>query len=442
MPQRLLRNRFSFLPAYLHDPLGPIRFTSYFHALSFAPYLILLSLEPSTLSPSLRAYFDATSLSESLLKFTAFYSIGFLILLAGAITAPVSRLIRFLPKCGSKSAEFANLPAAYIIALLLGFSAYVYFLSNTGGIVELVRNLGNRQAYTEGMGYVLMLLSTLSFAAVITVLMIAKYRASIACKILAAATILFAIGAYSSTGGRKASITLALLCLFAYHYRVSPITNWRRLGLIALLVIGPYFIAMPLLRQHGKVDLLVSHPKAFAAEVAANSELLVKQLSYVETYVFITDYFTSHDKWLGCTYFDLLLAPVPSSLYPDKPPIDDGLYVRSLLEGYGAEPGQAFRSLYYSSMPPETYGSAFMNFGVFGVVGLMYLLGAFYRFAYEYARNCDWSFFSILLYSHCMLNFHYSNLRITQFVVFLLITAPFAAFVIGRKRTGFAAQAS
>ncbi|MGQ7112601.1 hypothetical protein ACUOFC_34980, partial [Escherichia sp. TWPC-MK] len=63
--------------------------------------------------------------------------------------------------------------------------------------------------------------------------------------------------------------------------------------------------------------------------------------------------------WLGKSYLDLFKAPLPRSIYPEKPPVDDGMYIRTIAEGYNVTPSRPVQELYASSWPPETLGSMY-----------------------------------------------------------------------------------
>ncbi|MGQ7148454.1 hypothetical protein ACUOA8_59935, partial [Escherichia sp. SS-MK2] len=76
---------------------------------------------------------------------------------------------------------------------------------------------------------------------------------------------------------------------------------------------------------------------------------------------------------------DLFKAPLPRSIYPEKPPVDDGMYIRTIAEGYNVTPSRPVQELYASSWPPETLGSMYANFWIPGVVFGMYILGIIYK---------------------------------------------------------------
>jgi oligosaccharide repeat unit polymerase len=248
--------------------------------------------------------------------------------------------------------------------------------------------------------------------------------------VLATATIL------STLGGRKGTMVLLLMIIPTWHYGVRRIRRITWQAVLFAALITPYFVAVPILRSSGAVEHYQNSPDELWPDIIANLRTVVSDLSYVDTYLFITNYFTLENIWMGQSYLDLLLAPIPSTIYPDKPPIDDGMYVNALARGLDVTPGTAYRELQsssWSSWPPETMGAMYMNYWLPGVVVGMYLLGALYQTAYRYLRLCNYSLFSIYVYTHLLLNFHWSNLRIVQAIVNIAIAGIFFSAFFGLR---------
>jgi hypothetical protein len=134
---------------------------------------------------------------------------------------------------------------------------------------------------------------------------------------------------------------------------------------------------------------------------------------------------------MGEVYRDLLYGPIPHTLFPDKPPIDEGVYIHSLEIGMNVEPGQPFKTLDPTSKPPETLGNGYMNFWIPGAILWSLGLGMIYGFTYRYMRSSDFSPFSINLYIWTIISFHISNLRIQQALVFLFVGTCFYGLFFG-----------
>jgi hypothetical protein len=216
-------------------------------------------------------------------------------------------------------------------------------------------------------------------------------------------------------GGRVSAIMLVVVSVLTWHYTVRRIIGIPLWAYTLILLFVPYFVAMPLLREPGAALRYSRQHERLWQDIQANLYKVVTQLSYVDTYVFIVNHFDTTNLWLGRSYLDLVVAPIPSTMYPDKPPVDDGVYIRSLEHGMTVAPGMPYRLLFQSSTPPETLGLSYLNFWWPGVIIGMYLLGTVYKAAYAYMARSSYSLHSIYVYASIMLGFQFTNLRIVNF---------------------------
>lgn len=411
------------------DMLAPARVTAVFHLVTIVPYLLLVSIDETVVKDAVRQNAYVGDLGHAVVWYGVVQAVGFVALLAGIRFRAAARLATRLPVVAARF-EPSRYRAAIVCALSLAAVGFSVFLSQVGGFEYLVMNLERRTAFTAGAGYLLALLNLLFFAIVILVYSM-RTRRSPAKWVFAACLAAGAAVVFSSLGGRKSTILIFVSVLFTWHYGVKRI---RRIGLrhvAGVLLFVPYFVLMPVLRSPGGVAYFAQNPGELVDEMGRNLTLVITDLSYVDTYIFVTSYFGSDNVWRGATYLDLLEAPVPSSINEAKPPMDDGVYVRTLAEGLRAEPGMAFPDLFYSSWPPETLGATYMNFWLPGVVVGMFLLGALYRLAYTYMLRSQFTLYSVLVYAHFVISFHLSNLRIVQGLVYLTLTTVFFVSFFG-----------
>lgn len=414
------------------DLLAPERVAAVFHLTTVVPYLVLIGFDESVMKPMVRQSPHITDLGSAVLWYGVVQAAGFAALIAGTRCRPAARFAARLPVIAT-SFRPGRYRAAIACALGLAFIGFNAFLSQVGGLSHLLLNLERRTTFTAGAGYLLALLNLLSFAIVILVYSM-RTRRSLPKWVFTGALMLVAAAMFSSLGGRKSTILIFVAVLFVWHYGVRPLRRigWRQLLMPLGLI--PYFVLMPVLRSPGGVAHFAQHPGELVDEVTRNLAVVVTDLSYVDTYLFVTSHFSVDNVWVGRSYLDLLKAPVPSTVDTAKPPMDDGVYVRTLAEGLRAEPGMAFSELFYSSWPPETLGATYMNFWLPGVVAGMFVLGAIYRLSYAYMRRSGYSVFSILLYVHFVVSFQLSNLRIVQALVYLALTTTFFGVFFGLRR--------
>src|SRR5262249_10187458 len=147
-----------------------------------------------------------------------------------------------------------------------------------------------------------------------------------------------AITVLSSMGGRSSTIMLVIISILTWHYTIRRIARLPLWAYVLALLFIPYFVAIPLLREPGAALRYSEQHEQLWHDVRANLYKAVTQLSYVDTYVFIVNHFDTTNLWLGRPYLDLIVAPIPSTIYPEKPPVDDGVYIRSLEAGMTVAP--------------------------------------------------------------------------------------------------------
>lgn len=413
------------------DSFAPQKVASTLALLTTIPYLFLLAFDPNYMRPHVRLSEHLGDFELAILRYACVHMLGFLALWLGTqslLAERIANTVRVLPQHFSRRRQIV----AVIVAVSIAAVGFISFLGDVGGLQFLLGNLDRRTELSAGAGYDLALLNTLFFAILIVVYSMRRKRTP-GKWVLFFALIVFSALVFSSLGGRKLTIQIVVFSLFAWHYGVRRIkvASWRVAGLFALIV--PYFIAVPLLRAPDAFMLYISRPDYLLTEVLNNLAIAVTELSYVDTYVFITSYFDISNVWLGTTYLDLLQAPIPSSWASSKPPVDDGVYVRSLAQGIRTAPGMPYHQLFYSSWPPESLGAMYMNFWLPGVACGMYLLGVAYKSAYRYMERSRFSLYSIVIYAHFVMFFQLSNLRLVQTVVMLTLTTIFFALFFGLR---------
>ena len=80
----------------------------------------------------------------------------------------------------------------------------------------------------------------------------------------------------------------------------------------------------------------------------------------------------------GATYAALLTAPVPSSVWPGKPKVSLGPWVKSEIFGQRTVAG---------GWPPGILGEAAINFGIPGMLAMSFLFGALHQVRLQLVRT-------------------------------------------------------
>lgn len=313
----------------------------------------------------------------------------------------------------------------------LGAILYLMFLNQVGGFFYVMENLQNRASFTSGNGYLNK--GFLSLLSLSVIFLIYSYDKKTDLYFIFF-SILLSFLIFSSLGGRKSGIVLILISALAWNFRVRVINKVNLVFLSIIFFFSIYVLAVPILRKEGALEYYVSNKGEFLQELFLGFGSFFKEFSYIDHYLFILYKFNSNNIWMGASFSDLLYSILPSKYFVNKPPVDDGVYVRTMVEYNNyLVPSIPFNQLYPSSWPPETFGNLYMNFLFPGVFLGMFILGMIYRFFYDLAVTRKNIFF-VATYASCIFVFHFSNLRIVQFISDILVyLIVYVIFIISYK---------
>ncbi|WP_368895041.1 O-antigen polymerase [Priestia megaterium] len=406
----------------------------FFLIITTIPYLFTISGNNFIIYPLILNKIGLNNLNQSIAYFALILVIGSLSLLLG-LKVPLIEKFTKVPVIARIESEKRYL-FAFFITFGLGFSGYLLFLQQVGGFNSLVTNLNIRAQLTAGNGYIMSFTSSLLMMSIVCYICSFRFKKTFLKYLFLILLVLCVAFILSSFGGRKQTLQLIAFCLIAWHYGVKrfkriPIKIWL---MVPFLLI--YIIAIPILRSPAGVDYYINTPGALIEEIGDNTGKLTQQISYVDNYLLIFNHFSINNIWLGRSFIDLLYSPIPSSIFPNKPPGDEGVYLQTILRNWYVEvkPSMPFKELYPSSFPSETLGTMYMNFWIPGIVVGMFLLGVIYKLAYYYMRRSNYNGFSIMVYCFIMLNFHLSNLRIAQTLMSIIIILFFFIILFPGKK--------
>ncbi|MGE7647251.1 O-antigen polymerase [Peribacillus frigoritolerans] len=394
------------------DFLKPSRLVASMHLVSIVPYLFIVAFDNDIVSPLVRNHKSMVNLDSTIAYYGLIQTLAFISILLGLNSGVTKRIPRFFPYIGITYTR-KQLRVSFVMAVLIGLGAFFLFLSKIGGLNYLLNNLEYRTFIIAGNNYLTSLFSCLFIALAILIYSL-REKKSITKILLVITLSIVIILVFSSMGGRTSTVYLMLLIVLVFHYGVKRIRKIPLRAVFIVLLMVIYFIAIPLIRTPGSFEYYSNNINQLGKDVRENFEIIFTQTSYVDHYLLIVNYFDIDNIWLGSSYVDLLTAPIPSTLIPNKAPVDDGVYLRTIAEGRDVRPSMPYEELFKSSWPPETLGIMYMNFWIPGVIIGMYLLGIIYKVFYNYMVFSKYSIFSILIYSNVIYSFHLSNLRIVQ----------------------------
>lgn len=411
------------------DIFHPITFTSIFLFITNIPFLYIVLKDKKFIDYRILNFVNLDKLSGSIGTVSFLMALGFIAFTFGVY-------------CSNKQTK--RMPVKYklngkkyviisFIAIIVTIVSYLMFLNRVGGINFILNNLEHRAQFTNGNGLLLLMTELLLF---ISLGLIYKKNFKINkiyfCLIIISLTIYMFMNI--SLGGRKPVLLALLVILMMIHYSVKKLEIYRFKYLITIILLLFYIVAVPIIRQPDFIEELDNRPSVLFEELNTKSINQLRDISYINTYIFVYIYFKNHEKWHGKIYSNLTTSFIPSTIYDDKPPVDEGVYIRTLLEGREVNPNDSFKNLYPSSWPPETFGNGYMNFGVLGVLIFNFILGYIKGFLYHTMIK-NRLFIYIFIYSYVLINFEISNLRIVQTFSTIFLFIIWYCLVINRKES-------
>ena len=309
-----------------------------------------------------------------------------------------------------------------VIFILIGLLAYFSMMRNVGGIAYFYTHLQYRASLIRDYDIQSWLMNCLHYGPLLLVYSLKGTHKPLSLKII---LLLMLCGFLNGLGGRKDLLMMLIQGLFIYHFSVAPLKIRDFLKsryVITALIAFLFFTVYVQLRTETSLQSFISNPIGF---ITNDTEMLtdsIRSESYIPYYVTILNHFKYHQYWLGASFKGLITAIIPSSLFANKPPVDDGMYLYSICRGRDIIPVMPARELDGSSFPLETFGSMYANFGMIGLLLGMVFLGIIIGYAYRKMVKSNFTLFSIMIYTHILFNFQLSTLRIFQLFMTVVMT--------------------
>lgn len=385
--------------------VSPLLAVVFLNLTRVVPFAVLVAADPSHLDPRVLRYVGVADLETALTKYLLLESLGAIIFFWILYRANLQ---------WRSPGRYLRLSMGVALFLfLLGASLVIFRLAYAGGIRFLLEELALRSRATAGMGF----LSIPTYVLLASAIAIAGARCSRSNRLLDRWIFVFLVAAamllLALFGGRKNGLLILLTGLITWISFVGQVRIPVRAWVVSLIVFVFYMNGVWLLRQPGGVQAAFDDPLAMVQGVVEMSLDVFSQLSYLETYLVSIAYFDHADYWFGAVFSSSPAALVPSLLYPEKPPLDEGMYFRSLLQGYQLVPPISAKDLYQSSSPPETFGNGYAFFGPYGVLLFYVIKGLSFIGLWRAARHLA-APFSVVFLVYFAYGFEVSVYRFVQ----------------------------
>lgn len=295
-----------------------------------------------------------------------------------------------------------DIPLSMILFFfLIGFIAKVIVINKLGGLFFVINN--GQYAYlmqAHGFGIYTILYKFMMIAILALLEKCILYKDKKAYKILLIFLILIYAASFLIYTSRTPALILAIIGAFVYNYRVKKITirhllNARFIFIFIICIIAAYTATLS--RVHNSNNISTS---------------MVSDLIYNYTKIgrdsFGYDYFSTHDKWLGRGYLNIVPSLIPGD--KSKPSTDDGIYLVNLMRGYNVDINDNSNELpsQSGSVPFSTPVYMYANFGVIGIIigGIIMGLSIGLVFAYMIKQK---NVFTITIYFYIIYSFGLST---------------------------------
>lgn len=311
-----------------------------------------------------------------------------------------------------------------ILVSFIGFLIKIYTILSSGGVFYILANIQARKELMAGQYYNELLSNSLLTCGVLLSFLYylkSKSKLGLITFIVISGFTIFGLVIF---GARRPALMLILQILMLYHFVKNRITirslfNWKSLLCVVLLFF--YVLMMPMLRESKNNDL-VDNPTEWVEGATENSNTIFREFSYCDGDLFAFDYFSKNSFWYGQSYLNIPLQIIPKSMFPNKPPMDDGMYLLNLMYGAQVTPNMPTDDLTYQTSVPFTLESSlYSNFGLLGIIIGCIIVGCLYQLTYKILIDTRCPIIMLLIYQEIMFVFVPSVLHGTSTLIIIVI---------------------
>ena len=358
----------------------------------------------------------------------------FIYKLIGCICVNIGISIYESKKIGkySYSENVINIKSYYkygILFCFVGLLIKLYIFQSSGGVLYILSHIQARKSLMAGNYYYELIANSLLTLSVLFTELYMIINNNKKGKIVFAFCLFITLVCLMIFGARHPALTLMLQVLMLYHFLKSKITlssifKPRSIGIIGLVMM--FMVMMPMLRAESETDL-ISDPVEWAISAGNNIMSITREFSYLSGDMFVFDYFHDNEFWYGASYINIFLQWIPRSVFPNKPPMDDGMYLLNMMYGEHVTPNMPTSKLYFDTSVPFTMeGTLYCNFGILGIIIGCILIGMLYQHVYKILCDTNYSIIMLLIYQAVMFVFVPSVLHTTS----TLITAGVYSIIL------------
>lgn len=412
------------------DIFSPTLIVSFMFIISFVPHIWIVSSSETELSQYVINHSSYKNLNISIINLSIIVVIAYIFNILGIKSRLVLNKNSYITI--SNNNQDKRLKISYIVFMIIGVFGFSFTMYKNGGIANFLSNVIRRASMLRGLNMFMGLMIFSNIAIYILICRLKKHN-SIAGKLFLLVNIVFVFLMWTTLGGRTPGMYLIVYSIVFWNYNIKPIKILNVKMLVVALLCAIYILVVPIFRVENSVKYYISNPKEIINDAFDDSKGIIKELSKVDQTMFVVNYFNPNNLWLGASFKDLLVAGIPSSLYKDKPPVDDGVYIWNLINNNDVKPPTPYNQMINSSWPVGTLGIMYANFWIPGVIIGMYILGMIQRNAYLLMKKSEFSFISMLIYTSIIFGLEITNQAIFSTIYDLILMLLMVHLTIGIK---------
>lgn len=278
---------------------------------------------------------------------------------------------------------------------VFGILVYLFFIQKSGGLINLWLNMNSRVQLTSGLMYLYQLYN---FSIVFGSLCILFGRAKSRYFISDYAIIITTIIILASLGQRGPVISYIFLLFLFSNFLVKKVRLFKLFNIVLVLVLLTFGLAAVQFRDVTKVLTYQDRPVAIISDMKDDFKKVFLRFSTLRAQLAIVGYFENNSYWLGSSFSSFISAPIPRSIYPDKPPVDTGMYVNEISRNIKVYPPVPVTKLNVTSSIPEGNWTFYANFGLLGLLFSYLISGYIFKAIYNSCRRVKFNFVSLYLF--------------------------------------------
>lgn len=301
-----------------------------------------------------------------------------------------------------------------LVIYSIGFIFSIYFIYQAGGVAFIMSN--TQLQYTSGKSY----LYSLQILMPIGIISLFENNRRSYKVLISFLFIIYSIMILILTK-RAPVIEALMLIIFAINYkykRIRLLSVLKPKVIIFIIIFMCIIIIMPEFRSSKGFNDFKLDRQTISNTISRITTIFV-EYSYTSRDAFVYSNYNVNNMYYGRTIVNLITAPLPRSVFPWKPPVDDGLYLANYVHGYYITPPSNFYQI-YNSFPFSSQGSLYANFGVLGIILGSLLMGLLYEHLYKILIDTQYNTLIIIIYQIILYKFAFSAKNVTQSLIVII----------------------